>query len=110
MLQQQGDTRAEKRVLIAGSQVIGVYGKSHVDHRSNLAAGSVSTVVQATSSELELVETCIRWLNARGVRFATIDVADPYLFDINIANPGWLSTYEKLTGRNLVDKVVQALR
>ena len=32
-----------------------------------------------------------------------------YLLDINIANPGWLATYEELTGCNLVDKVVQAL-
>ena len=109
MLQQQVDTRDEKRFLIAGAQVIGVYGKRHVDHRSNLAAGSVPTVAQATSAELGLVETCVRWLNTRGVRFATIDVAHPYLLDINIANPGWLATYEELTGCNLVDKVVQAL-
>ncbi|MFP6797386.1 MAG: hypothetical protein VB933_10045 [Pseudomonadales bacterium] len=110
MLQQRIDTRDEKRFLIAGSLLIGVYGKRHIDHRSNLAAGSAPTVVQATSAELELVETCIRWLNTHGVRFATIDVAHPYLLDINIANPGWLATYQELTGCNLVDKVVQAIR
>ena len=78
-------------------------------HRSNLAAGSEPTVVQATSAEQELVETCVRWLNAHGVQFATIDVAHPYLLDTNIANPGWLATYEELTGCNLADKVVKAL-
>ena len=110
MLQERVETTVEKRFLIAGSQLIGVYGKSHTDHRSNLAAGSVPTIVDATSAEIELVETCIRWLNPRGVRFATIDMAHPFLFDINIANPGWLSTYEELTGCNLVDKVVLAIQ
>jgi len=110
MLQERVETKDEKRFLIAGSRVIGVYGKRHTDHRSNLAAGATPTVVHATSAEIELVETCIRWLNPRGVRFATIDVAHPYLFDVNIANPGWLATYEELTGCNLVDEVVLAIQ
>ena len=109
MLQQQVDTQDEKRFLIAGSRLMGVYGKDHIDHRSNLTAGSSPTVVEASPAETKLVKTCIRWLNKRGVRFAAIDLAYPYLLDVNIANPGWLATYEEMTGRNLANKVVEAI-
>ena len=109
MLQQQVDTKDEKRFLIAGSHLIGVYGKHHVDHRSNLTVGSAPTVVEASPAETKLVTTCIRWLNKQGVRFAAIDIAYPYVLDVNIANPGWLATYEEMTGCNLADKVVEAI-
>jgi hypothetical protein len=44
------------------------------------------------------VLTVARALNDWGVRFAAIDMAFPYLIEVNIANPGGLATLASLDG------------
>lgn len=109
MLQRRVDISDEKRVLVAGTQVIGTYGKAHADHRGNVAAGSTATLAKPTPDEVNLVATCIEQLGPMGVTFATLDIAFPYLLDVNVANPGWLETYERLSGVDLGPEVAAAL-
>ena len=94
----------EKRVVVAGDQVIGAYAKS-----GNLRTGAVPRPTELTEDEGTLVRRVLAWLNARGVRFAGIDLAWPYVLEANVANPGGLATLEALTGVDPAPRVVRAL-
>ncbi len=84
----------EKRVLIAGSEIIGAYAKAG----GNLAAGAIVRRTALTARECQLIERVIARLNAAGAGFAGIDLAYPHIFEANVANPGGLSTLAALTG------------
>lgn len=99
----------EKRVLVAGGEIIGAYGKLTQDHRGNLSAGAVATTTSLTENEERLVHRAAVHLQGEGVGFAAIDIARPYILEANVANPGWLQTYESLTGEDRSDTVVSAL-
>ena len=101
--------RGERRLLVAGGQVIGAYGKTPSDHRGNLHAGAAPVPATLESDELALARKLASRLLLQGVGFAAIDMAWPYVLEINLANPGWLETYERLTGKDLAPAVVQAL-
>ena len=109
MLQEAVDARSEKRWLISGGDVIGCYGKVRRDHRGNLAAGSKPVLAQPTEAEQELVASLAPILRSQGIQVAALDIAHPYLLDVNFVNPGWLATYEGLTGHDLSPEVVSSL-
>ncbi|MCH8141463.1 MAG: hypothetical protein IH908_07695 [Proteobacteria bacterium] len=48
-------------------------------------------------------------LLTQGVGFAAVDIAYPYLMEVNVANPGGLKTLETLTGNDLSSSVAQAI-
>ena len=101
--------RGERRILLAGGQVMGAYGKTPSDHRGNLHAGATPVPATLESDELALAQTLATRLLQQGVGFAAIDMAWPYVLEINLANPGWLETYERLTGKDLAPAAVHAL-
>ena len=101
--------RGERRVLVAGGQVIGAYGKTPTDHRGNLHAGAVPCPATLAADEHDLARDLARRLLGQGVGFAAIDMAWPCVLEINLANPGWLETCERLTGEDLSPRVVAAL-
>lgn len=101
--------RGERRVLFAGGQVVGAYGKAPSDHRGNLHAGATPMPATLEPDELALAQKLAGRLLHQGVGFAAIDLAWPYVLEINLANPGWLETYERLTGEDLSPAVVRAL-
>ena len=101
--------RGERRVLLAGGKVIGAYGKAPSDHRGNLHAGATPMPATLEPDELALARKLAGRLLHQGVGFAAIDMAWPYVLEINLANPGWLETYERLTGEDLSHAVVDAL-
>ena len=109
LLQERVDTSTEKRWLTANGQVIGVYQKNLADHRGNLGSGMQPKIVENTSREEEkLIARTSRELMQLGIRYAAIDVAFPYVLDVNFVNPGWLGTYGELTGNNLAGDVAAA--
>ena len=95
----------EKRVLVAGGDIIGAYAKT----AGNLAAGAVARRTELDAGETSLVRRVIAHLGSRGARFAGIDLAAPYVLEANVANPGGLSTLEQLTGVDPTPAVVDAL-
>ncbi|MYE23551.1 MAG: hypothetical protein F4Y01_06365 [Gammaproteobacteria bacterium] len=101
--------RGERRVLLAGGQVMGAYGKAPSDHRGNLHAGATPMPATLEPDELALAQRLAGRLLHQGVGFAAIDMAWPYVLEINLANPGWLETYERLTGEDVSPAVAQAL-
>ena len=94
----------EKRVIVAGDRIIGAYAKT-----GNVAAGAVPRPAELSQRETELVTRVVARLNAQGARFAGVDLAWPYVFEANIANPGGLATLEALTGVDPAPRVVEAL-
>ena len=97
--------RNEKRVIVAGGEIIGAYAKTG----GNLATGAVARHTELDGDETALVGKVIAHLHARGARFAGIDLAVPYVLEANVANPGGLGTLEQLTGVDPAPAVVEAL-
>lgn len=109
LLQERVETREEKRWLIANGRMIGVYAKRFDGVRGNLSSGMQPVVVKrVTDKERKLIAQAIDDLTHMGIRYAAIDVAFPYVLDVNFVNPGWLATYEELTGENLALEVAAA--
>ena len=101
--------RGEKRVLIAAGTVIGAYRKRSADHRGNLDAGATAHRTTLTEPERTTLRLLSRRLDALGVRFAAVDLVGENVLEINVANPGWLGTYEAVAGADLAPRVVAAL-
>jgi len=99
----------EKRTLVAAGKVIGTYGKRPVDHRGNISAGAEAFHTTLSQDETATVERLVGRLDSLGVRFATIDLVGSRALEINVANPGWLATYDQVTGVDRTPKVVDAL-
>ena len=109
LLQRKVDTSHEKRWLLVNGRVIGAYGKRPLDHRGNLEAGSQPLIREPTVQERKLAEELARKLIDEGIRYAAVDIAHPYLLDVNFVNPGWLTTYKTLTGEDKRQEVLDAL-
>ena len=95
----------EKRVIVAGGDIIGAYAKTG----GNLATGAVARRTELDAGETALVLRVIAHLGSRGARFAGIDLAAPCVLEANVANPGGLSTLEQLAGVDPTPAVVDAL-
>lgn len=95
----------EKRVIVAGGEIIGAYAKIG----GNLATGAVTGSTELDAGETALVRKVDAHLHSRGAKFAGIDLAAPYVLEANVANPGGLGTLEQLTGVNPAPAVVKAL-
>lgn len=94
----------EKRVLIAGREVIGAYAKS-----GNLAAGAVARRTALTGGERGLIGRVATRLDEQGARYAGVDLAYPYIFEANVANPGGLATLAALNGVDPAPAVARAV-
>ena len=99
----------EKRALIAAGRLVGTYGKRPRDHRGNIAAGADAFATELSAEQAATIDRLANGLDGLGVRFATVDLLDRYVLEINVANPGWLATYEQATGVDRAPEVVDAL-
>jgi len=102
-------SEGEKRTLVAADKIIGTYGKRPVDHRGNINAGAEAFHTTLSGDETATVERLMGRLGSLGVRFASIDLVGSQALEINVANPGWLGTYEQITGVDLASKAIDAL-
>lgn len=100
----------EKRVLIVAGRLIGTYAKKTADHRGNLDAGATPVAATLTAGECQAVELLAGKLDGMGVRFATADLLAGRVLEINVANPGWLKTYQALAGEDLAPATTLALQ
>ena len=92
--------RGEKRVILAGGDVVAVHGRmaAEHDHRSNLVQGGELLAAELDDEERALCERVGAALLRHGVRFCGLDVAWPYLIEFNLVNPGGLGDVLALTG------------
>ena len=89
--------QGEKRVLIAGGQIIGAYRREpSANGITNLAAGARAVRCELNDHERLGCAELARELAAGGVNYAGIDLVYPWLIEINVANPGGLATLVEL--------------
>lgn len=99
----------EKRTLIAGERIIGTYLRlPGADFRANLSRAGRAEPTVLTAAESRRVAAVHREVLAAGIGFAAIDIAGPYLMEVNLANPGGLGTLEALYGEDPAPRVVAA--
>ncbi len=106
--------QGEKRTVVAGGRIIGSYLRTPAvaapgEFRSNLSLGGAACLTELTSGERELVTGLAADLAGRGVGFAAVDTAYPYLMEVNLAGPGGLATLHALSGRDPAPAVVAAV-
>jgi glutathione synthase len=96
----------EKRVLLAAGKVMGQYlRRAGSDHRTNVSQGAAIERSDLTADETALCHEIGRQLVQRGAVYAGIDLVYPHLIEVNVINPGGLTTIEELTGTNLAPRV-----
>lgn len=99
----------EVRALVAGGNVLGAYRKLPADHRGNLQAGAGAAAAALSPAACATLGLLAPRLDALGVGFAAVDLIGGKVLELNIANPGWLQTYERVAGENLAPRVVAIL-
>jgi glutathione synthase len=101
----------EKRTLIAGGHLIGSYLRlPGQDFRTNLSLQGTPVTTVLNREERVLVDRVHAELIENGIGFAAIDIAYPYLMEVNLANPGGLATLAELYGSDTAAAVVTALQ
>ncbi|MCP3460757.1 RimK family alpha-L-glutamate ligase [Bradyrhizobium sp. CCGUVB23] len=103
--------QGEKRVVVACGKAVAWHGRQlHPDdHRSNLTQGGKLIEVDLHSSEIELAELIGKKLMAHGINFIGIDMAYPYILEINIADPGGLYDAKLVSGVDHSDQVAELI-
>jgi len=91
----------ETRCLTINGEIIGSYLRipDH-DFLANLTQGARARSTKLDTQQINQVQDIARVLAKQGVRFAAIDMAFPYLIEVNIANPGGLATLARLEGQS----------
>jgi len=104
----------ETRCLVVNGEIIGSYLRiPDRDFLANLSQGARARLTQLDTQQINQVQDVANALIDKGVRFAAIDMAFPYLIEVNIANPGGLATLSGLEGqteKNLEQRLAGALR
>lgn len=105
ILQERVDTVREQRWFVAMGTEIGAYQKVKDGLRGNIRATSSAVICEPDEQEREMVRSIARDLVVLGIRACAVDIAYPYLLDVNFVNPGWFQTMEHLTGVNLANRL-----
>jgi len=104
----------ETRCLLVNGQIIGSYLRiPDKDFLANLSQGGRAKRTELDSQQKRQVLEISKVLSLSGVRFAAIDMAFPWLIEVNIANPGGLATLATLEpseGPRVGKNLAQALR
>ena len=100
----------EKRVLIAGGQVIDQYQRTATtDHRTNVTQGANTHRCQLSRDEAEYCSKLATHLLTQGVYYCGIDLAWPWLIEVNVINPGGVMTINELTGIDRSGDIISAV-
>lgn len=103
--------QGEKRVIVACGKVVAWHGRQGhpEDHRSNIALGGRPISVDLHSDEIELAELIGQKLIAHGINFVGIDMAYPYVIELNLVNPGGLYDAQLASGVDHSDQVAELI-
>lgn len=102
-------TKGEKRIVVACGKAVAWHGRQgHPDdHRSNIVLGGKPVPVDLHSGEIKLAELIGEKLMAHGINFAGIDMAYPYVIEVNLVNPGGLYDAQLASGEDRSDQVAE---
>ena len=104
----------ETRSLIVNGTVIGSYLRvPDRDFLANLSRGGQPRETELDTQQKLQIQEVSNFLLQKGVRFAAVDMAFPWLIEVNISNPGGLATLAGLEGADKPDvgqRMATALR
>jgi glutathione synthase len=101
-------SNGEKRVLLANGEVVGQYCRRNTqDYRTNLAQGGKPEICTLTSEENNLCKNTGKFVRNEGALYVAVDLAYPYVIELNVINPGGLTTLQALTNQDLSGEVVE---
>lgn len=109
LLQERVNTDHEKRVLIVAGRIIGALGKVSRSMRKNKATGATFVKTSLSDQETSFLLKISEVLRVEGIQFAALDIAYPYLLDVNFVNPGWLQTYEEVNDKDRTPDAIRVL-
>lgn len=101
-----------QRVLFAGGQVAASYARKPKpgEHRSNYThGGTLDRVEMLTEDERDLCDEIGQKLCEFDLNFAGIDMAYPYVLEVNLINPAAFGTVLAATGINHVARATDAI-
>lgn len=103
--------QGDKRVIVACGKAVAWFGRQvpQDDHRSNTTQGGRPISVDLHSGEIELAELIGQKLMAHGINFFGIDMAYPYILELNIVNPGGIHETKLATGIDRSDQVAELI-
>lgn len=101
----------EKRVLIIGGQPLCGFRRYHNDddHRANVTLGNKFDGLTLTQDEHIFCENLGARLIQLGIFYVGLDLAYPYVLELNLVNPGALNYSYKATGIDESDKAIALL-
>ena len=89
----------ETRVLICGEEIVGCYQRSTQSNGlANLSQQGQAQSAELSDIEQTLVQRVMADFAKFDIGFASIDIAEGFLIETNIANPGGLSTLQQVYG------------
>lgn len=101
----------EKRVMIAGGVPFCGFRRFHhsEDHRANVTLGNAFEGLSLTSDEDTYCRELGRRLMDYGIYFVGLDLAFPYVLELNLANPGGLNYSMRATGIDQSEEAIHLL-
>ena len=106
----EGIERGETRTIIAGREIIGSYLRKPKDaFRANLAQGGQIDKIELSERDRLVVEQIIPRLADRNIGFAAVDTCEGFLVEVNIVNPGGLSSLEAVYSEDFSKKTALAI-
>jgi hypothetical protein len=102
----------ETRTLVCGNAILGSYRRIPLPGKltANLATSARAEKVTLSAEDSELVARIQQRLQQSAVGYAAIDVCGGVLMEVNIANPGGLSTLDRLYNQDHGAALVAAVR
>ncbi len=107
VVQEKVETSREQRWFLAMGKELGAYQKVKTGLRGNIRAESTARVCEPDPREIALVGSIAKDLVELGIRVCAVDIAYPYLLDVNFINPGWFQTMENISGVDYAEKLPQ---
>lgn len=100
-------SEGEKRVILAAGSPVGQYHRvNQTDHRNNISLGATQSLCQLTAEENALCRRLSEFLLSRGIYFAGIDLIWPWLIEVNVINPGGVTTIDELGGGDIMPRII----
>lgn len=105
-------TQGDKRILIVDDYVV-PYTLARIpqgnDERGNLAQGAEGVVAAITPHELQMAQSMIPTLQARGLTLVGLDVIGEHVTEINVTSPTCLVEIEKATSEKVAERLIAKL-
>jgi glutathione synthase len=97
-------SKGDRRVFIINGKIKGSISRVPKKYSilSNMSKGAIAQINKLTKRQIKISKEVANLLNKDNIYFAGVDfVQDKLIGDINVTSPTGLTTYYKLTGKNL---------